>query len=173
MLDRTLTAMGSRMLADWLANPLTADRADRCPAGGRGRIGLGGTAGHDLREQLKSVHDVERLLARVTTGRASPRDLEFLGRTLRLLPQLKAKLTARSSTLLEPAGSANSISVPISVPRLEAALVDDCPLLSREGGFIRPGFHAGSTTCASWPPAASSGSPTTRPRKPHAPASPP
>ena len=49
----------------------------------------------ELRETLRRVYDVERLLARVTTGRASPRDLSFLGRTLRTLPAVKAKLTGR------------------------------------------------------------------------------
>ena len=41
VIDRTLTAMGSRLLADWVANPLTAHRAARRPAGRRGRTGLG------------------------------------------------------------------------------------------------------------------------------------
>ena len=88
--------MGSRLLADWLANPLTDAAAIRARheaverAGGRRRPWP-----TDLRETLRRVYDVERLLARVTTGRASPRDLSFLGRTLRGLPALKAKLTAR------------------------------------------------------------------------------
>ena len=95
-----------------------------------------------LREQLRGVYDLERLLARVTTGRASPRDLSFVGRTLRGLPPLKAKLTARTSALLDRAGSASSICAPTLRGRLDAALVDDCPLASRDGGFIRAGFRA-------------------------------
>ena len=43
------------------------------------------------------VYDMERLLARVITGRASPRDLSYIGRTLIGLPKLKAKLAARTS----------------------------------------------------------------------------
>jgi len=56
--------------------------------------------GDEIRELLRRVYDVERLIGRVTTGRASPRDLSFLNRTLRSLPALKAKLTARKSRLL-------------------------------------------------------------------------
>ena len=93
-----------------------------------------------LRETLRKVYDVQRLLARVTTGRASPRDLSFLGRTLRALPGLKARLTARKSGLL------NQLEAQIDLcpdlrSRLDAGLADDCPLSSRDGGFIRDGFH--------------------------------
>ena len=51
----------------------------------------------DVRDALRRVYDVERLLARVTTGRASPRDLSYIGRTLAGLPKLKAKLAGRKS----------------------------------------------------------------------------
>ena len=95
----------------------------------------------ELREQLRGIYDLERLLARVATGRASPRDLSFVGRTLRALagdqgqdhgPQQRAACATRS---------ASSTSAPKFARGLEAALVDDCPLASREGGFIRDGFQ--------------------------------
>ena len=95
----------------------------------------------ELREALRRVYDVERLLARVTTGRASPRDLSFLGRTLRCLPGLKAKLTARSSRRLNELEAEIDLCVDLR-GQLDAALIDDCPLASRDGGFIREGFHA-------------------------------
>src|SRR4029078_3837882 len=53
-----------------------------------------------LQEQLRGVYDLERLLTRGFTGRGTPRDLFFINRTLRSLPLVKAKLTARSSGLL-------------------------------------------------------------------------
>ena len=92
-----------------------------------------------LHETLRKVYDVQRLLARVTTGRAGRRDLSFLGRTLRALPGLKARLAARRARC-----SINSRPRSTSVPtssRLDAGLADDCPLSSRDGGFIRDGFH--------------------------------
>ena len=94
----------------------------------------------DLRDALRRVYDTQRLLARVTTGRASPRDLGFLGRTLRALPALKAKLTARKSPLLNQLEAEIDLCADLR-GKLDAALADECPLASREGGFIRDGFH--------------------------------
>jgi len=140
VLDRTVTAMGSRMLAEWLANPLSR----REPIVRRHEAVeelLGDPALCDaLRDALKQVYDLERLLGRVATGRASPRDLAFIGRSLRLLPTVKAKLTARRSPLLSELEEGIDLCGELS-ERLVAALVDDCPLSARDGGFIRPGFH--------------------------------
>ncbi len=67
--------MGARMLAEWLANPL-ADRA-AIDAGWMPWPNWSPTPRlcDDLRERLRGIYDLERLLARVTTGRATPRDL--------------------------------------------------------------------------------------------------
>ena len=91
VMDRTVTAMGSRLLADWLANPLVDVDRDRRAARRRGRIGRRSALRDALAEQLRGVYDLERLLARVTTGRASPRDLSFVGRTLRRLPRSRPR----------------------------------------------------------------------------------
>jgi DNA mismatch repair protein MutS len=140
VLDRTITAMGSRLLAEWVASPLV----DREAIEGRHEAveELVGEAklADDLREALRRVYDVERLLARVTTGRASPRDLSFLGRTLRSLPPLKARLAARRSKLLNQCEAEIDLC-PELRSKLDAALAEECPLACREGGFIRDGFH--------------------------------
>ena len=140
-LDRTTTAMGSRTLADWLANPL-ADLAaihDRSEA--VAELVADSRLCDDLRSRLQDIHDLQRLLARVTTGRATPRDLAFVGRTLAALPAIKARLTARTSAMLNRLESELDLCAEIRA-RLESALVDDCPLASRDGGLIRGGFHA-------------------------------
>jgi DNA mismatch repair protein MutS len=141
VLDRTTTAMGARLLGEWLANPLT----DRAAIEARldaveelmGEDGLRG----QLRESLRGIYDLQRLVARVTTGRASPRDLNSIGRTLAELPKLKAKLTARRSGLLAQL-EADLDLCPEVRSKLESALVAECPLIAREGGFIRDGFDA-------------------------------
>ena len=92
--------MGSRLLAEWLATPLADAAAIQWRLDGVEELAAEPALCAELRETLRRVYDVERLLARVTTGRASPRDLSFLGRTLRSLPGLKAKLTARKSRTL-------------------------------------------------------------------------
>jgi len=141
VLDRSVTAMGSRLLADWLAGPLTsASTIDARLAAVEELLGDPALT-DEIRQTLRRVYDVQRLLARVATGRASPRDLSFLGRTLGCLPPLKAKLTARKSRLLNQLEAEIDLCADLR-SRLDAALVDDCPLTSREGGFIRDGHHA-------------------------------
>ncbi len=140
VLDGTVTAMGSRLMADWLANPLTDAAALKLRLDAVEELVGNATLAAGIHETLRHVYDVERLLARVATGRTNPRDLSFLDRTLRSLPALKAKLAARTSELL------NQLEAQIDLcpelrSKLDAALVDDCPLTSREGGFIRDGYN--------------------------------
>ena len=139
VLDRCATAMGSRLMADWLANPLVEIARIEARHDAVEELVAESSLAADLFERLKKVYDVERLLARVVAGRAGPRDLSFLGRTLRLLPELKAKLTARRSGLLNELEAGIDLCADLR-SRLEAALVDDCPLSAKDGGFIRPGF---------------------------------
>ncbi len=100
VIDRTTTAMGSRQLADWLANPLADVAAIEARLEAVAELVAEPALAEALAEKLRGIYDLERLLARVTTGRASPRDLSFIGRTLGGLPALKAKITARRSRLL-------------------------------------------------------------------------
>ncbi|MGA2033513.1 MAG: DNA mismatch repair protein MutS, partial [Thermoguttaceae bacterium] len=142
VLDRAATAMGSRLLAQWVANPLVDAAAIRARHEAVEELVADAALAGELYEALRRVYDVERLLARVTTGRASPRDLSFLGRTLRVLPALKAKLTARKSPRLNQLEAEIELSADLRA-KLEAGLADDCPLGSHDGGFVRDGYHAG------------------------------
>jgi DNA mismatch repair protein MutS len=140
VIDRTATPMGSRLLADWISNPLTDIAAIDARLDAVEELATDASLRTAAREHLKGMYDLERLLARVATGRASPRDLSFVGRTLASLPKLKAKLAERRSALLcDLEGRLNLC--PEIRSRLEAALVDDCPLQTRDGGIIRTGFH--------------------------------
>ncbi len=138
-LDRTVTAMGSRLLADWVNNPLVDVDLINLRLDAVGELVKNEALANDLREALKQVYDVQRLLARVSTNRATPRDLSCLGRTLHGLPAVKAKLTARASALLNTLESQLDLCPELRA-QLEGALEDDCPLVSKEGGFIRSGF---------------------------------
>ena len=140
VLDNTATAMGSRLLDDWLANPLVDAPAIRARHEAVDELVGDAALAAELREVLRRVYDVERLLARATTGRASPRDLAFLGRTLRVLPGLKARLTARRSPLLCQLEGEIDLCVDLR-SKLDAALAEECPLAAHDGGFIRDGFH--------------------------------
>ena len=141
VMDRTVTSMGARLLGEWLASPLTDVTAIDARLDAIGELHADPSFTGDLREALRSIYDIERLLARVTTGRATPRDLSFVARTLRCLPVVKAKLTGRKASRLEQLESRIDLCGDVR-GKLETALTDDCPLNSRDGGFIRPGFHA-------------------------------
>jgi DNA mismatch repair protein MutS len=140
VLDRTLTAMGSRLLAEWVASPLTDRAAIEARHDALAELIAEPALMEDLCEALRRVYDVERLLARITTGRATPRDLGFLGRTLRSLPVLKARLAARRSGLLNQCEAELDLCPELRA-KLDAALAEQCPLSCRDGGFIRDGFH--------------------------------
>ncbi len=139
VMDRTATPMGSRRLAEWLAAPLTDVKSIDERLDAVAELVDDATLTAALAEQLRKVYDLERLLARVTTGRASPRDLSFVGRTLRGLPSLKAKLAGRKSLLLARLEGQVDLCPDLRA-KLDAALADDCPLSARDGGFIRGGF---------------------------------
>jgi DNA mismatch repair protein MutS len=140
-IDRTTTPMGGRLLADWLASPLTDKTQIEARLDAVGELARESSLRDDLREQLRGVYDLQRLLARVATGRCTPRDLSFVGRTLASLPKLKAKLTARKSSLLGELERQLDLCPEIR-SQLEAALLDDCPLQAKDGGMIREGFNA-------------------------------
>lgn len=139
VIDKTVTPMGARLLADWLANPLTSAAAidDRLDA--VAELVAENALREFIREQLRGVYDLERLLSRVATGRATPRDLAFISRTLGALPKLKAKLTARKSTLLSRLENDLDLCPEIRA-QLESALLEDCPLTTKDGGIIRGGY---------------------------------
>ncbi|MFM7843950.1 MAG: DNA mismatch repair protein MutS, partial [Planctomycetota bacterium] len=139
VIDRTTTPMGSRLLREWLAAPLTDAAAINQRLDAVAELMSENRRRGQLRELLKGVYDLERLLARVTTGRASPRDLSCIGRTLTRLPELKALHHESPATLLRELNEQLD-ECPDVGQLLATALADECPLSARDGGFIRAGF---------------------------------
>jgi len=140
VMDRTVTSMGARLLGEWIAAPLTDAAVIDARLDAVGELHADAAFTADLREALRSIYDVQRLLARVTTGRATPRDLSFVGRTLRCLPKVKAKLAGRKAARLVQLEERIDLCADVR-GKLEAALADECPLTAREGGFIRAGYR--------------------------------
>ena len=101
MLDRTVSCLGARLLADWLSAPLTDVESIDARLDAVDELVRDAAVASQLRDALRQTYDIQRLLARVTTGRASPRDLAFVSQTLSCLPKVKAKLTGRTSRLLQ------------------------------------------------------------------------
>jgi DNA mismatch repair protein MutS len=141
VVDQTVTSMGARRIAEWLASPLVDVAQIEARHEAVGEFVADSRLCDSLRELCAGIYDVQRLLSRVSTGRASPRDLAHVARTLAALPKIKARLTGRQSPLLGELEARLDLCEEVR-GRLDAALVDDCPLASGEGGIIRPGFHA-------------------------------
>ncbi|MBC8117278.1 MAG: DNA mismatch repair protein MutS, partial [Candidatus Saccharimonas sp.] len=82
VIDETVTPMGARLLAEWLSNPLTEPSKIERRLDAVEELHDDAMFCRDLRDQLREGYDLQRLTARVATGRCSPRDLSCLARTL-------------------------------------------------------------------------------------------
>jgi DNA mismatch repair protein MutS len=140
VLDRTVTAMGARTLAEWVAAPLTNLAQIHARQDAIAELLHDPRLLTETRDHLRGIYDMERLLSRVTTGRASPRDLQQVAKTLKNLPPLKARLTARAAQLLNELEAQIDLC-PELAGKLNAALADECPLALKDGGIIRPGYN--------------------------------
>lgn len=141
VIDETVSPMGARLLADWLSNPLTDIAAINRRLDAVAEFAANPVLCRELRELLREAYDLQRLTARVATGRASPRDLRFLTNTLQLLPKWKAKLCGRKAPLIQELEAALDLCADVRAD-IEAAVIDDPPLSLLEGGLIRDGYNA-------------------------------
>jgi DNA mismatch repair protein MutS len=93
----------------------------------------------DLRNVLSKAYDLQRLSARIGTGRAGPRDLGSVARTLVLLPEIQAVLARGNSPLLQSLSQKIAL-LPHLRDKLFAALEEQLPLSAKEGGIIKQGY---------------------------------
>ncbi|MFQ5570875.1 MAG: DNA mismatch repair protein MutS [Rhodothermales bacterium] len=141
ILDETLSPMGGRLLRKWLVRPLRnveninkrLDAVEALFAARRLR--------ENLRNELREIGDLERLAAKVCTGRASPRDLIHLKLSLKQIPLLKALLQDEPCDTLRRLADNMTLCTPV-VERIEEALVDEPPASIQDGGLFREGYHA-------------------------------
>ncbi|MCG7864041.1 MAG: DNA mismatch repair protein MutS [Candidatus Thiodiazotropha endolucinida] len=140
IMDRTVTAMGSRMLRRWISQPLrhreaVAERHATIEALLASRLY------HELREILQGIGDIERILARVALKSARPRDLATLRDAIGALPQLQPLLTQLDSPL-SPALARQIGEHPAIHQLLQGAIIEQPPMLIRDGGVIAEGYDA-------------------------------
>ncbi len=140
VMDRTVTPMGARFLHDALLAPLGETPAIEARLDAVEELLRDHGLRNELRELLEQASDLQRLTTRAATGRATPRDLGAIARTLRLLPKIKAKLTARHSPLLSELNGRLELC-PDLRELLDAALADELPASAKDGGLIRTGHR--------------------------------
>ena len=140
VIDKTKTAMGKRMLRNWVERPLMSISMITKRQNAVGELADNSEKRDSIRESLSGVKDMERLTARITYGTANARELKALETTISNLPQIKAQLEGCGATLLKEI--ATSIDLLQDVEGLiNRAIVDDPPFSIREGGMIKEGFN--------------------------------
>ncbi len=141
VLDRTATSMGARLLKGWVLAPLVDVGPIRERQAAVRELCEDSPTRAALTTELQEIADLERIAARVGTGRAGPRDLAALSDSLGRVPQVRSALEASQSALLgRVLGALDPIEDLGSL--LERALLDAPALGIKEGGIIRPGFDA-------------------------------
>lgn len=142
ILDKTVTSMGGRLLRRWLDAPLLSlsaisERQDAVRA-----LTARSIFRSDVRDGLRQVGDLERLISRIGSGLATGRDLSVLRQSLQILPSLIAALDGVEG-VLELTGIRNTL---LNLPGellvlIERSIADEPPVGLREGGLIKEGFN--------------------------------
>jgi DNA mismatch repair protein MutS len=140
-IDRTMTSMGGRLLRAWLLRPLVAleriqDRLDAVE-----EIAFRSTERAKLRETLKTIHDVERLVARASLGIAGPRDLVALRQSIAAVPRVRMLLTELQAPLVRSLVAELDDCADLR-DELDRTLVEEPAAVARDGGMIRDGVDA-------------------------------
>jgi DNA mismatch repair protein MutS len=140
VLDKTVTSMGGRTIRKWIEQPLIniSDISERLDAVGELKEKF--MARMEIRELLRKVYDIERLMGKVVLGSANCRDLIALKHSLGQVPFIKeimkglnSALNRRNNELLDNMEDIYGL--------IDSAIVDDPPAATREGGIIKTGYN--------------------------------
>jgi len=139
VIDRTVTAMGGRMLREWLIRPL----AERGPIELRqqavGALVASGSQRQQLRDLLRRIGDLERLLSRMSVGTGTPAELAALRASLEALPPVRDAAgdlrCPAIDTIVEGMEDLSDLA-----GLLRRALAEDPPSTAREGRLVRDGY---------------------------------
>jgi DNA mismatch repair protein MutS len=155
VLDRTITPMGARKLRSWILQPLRDLTELRCRQQMIADLLQEPDLLSSIREELKSIRDVERAVGRLSQASGNARDLVALKNSLEQIPKLKAELQKLLDRLAFGANRVNEPGevellaqrlqneiqeMPALAEKLTKALVDDPPMALKEGGIFRDGY---------------------------------
>ena len=139
VLDKTKTAMGARLLRNYIEQPLVDKAAILVRQAAVEELYHNYIDREELREYLNPIYDMERLIGRISYNTANPRDLVAFQSSLKMLPPIKQVLSGCKAPLLknleeEIDGLEDLCSL------IESAIEENPPLVVREGGIIKEGF---------------------------------
>ncbi len=141
VLDHTVTAMGGRLLRNWIEQPLLVFGEIELRLEAEAELVKDVFLRQDLKDALKNIYDMERLAGKISFGSANARDLVALKKSLSYLPVLKNLLEQADAALLKRTGHAIDLMVEV-MELLEAAIEDEPPLSLRDGGIIKTGYNS-------------------------------
>ena len=138
VLDNTSTSMGGRLLSRWLNKPLKDQTVLRNRHQSVEAL-LGSYRFEDIQPLLKQVGDIERIVSRIALGSARPRDLSTLRQSLKIVPSLHEALAVIEFAHLQALQSQINPHLDL-VSLLDRAIIEEPPVLIRDGGVIAAGF---------------------------------
>jgi DNA mismatch repair protein MutS len=137
LLDQTITAMGKRLMHQWVSQPLLSVERIESRQGGVKYFFEHSMLRAELRDAFKSLADLERLTNRIIAGYAQPRDMVALRATLEKLPEIVDLLKADPAPTL-PLPTVELCSNELAT--VQAAIADEPPATLQNTGVIRPGY---------------------------------
>jgi len=141
LLDETVTSMGGRKLRNWVSYPLLDPCQIRARLEGVSELKEKKIERKELRECLRKVFDLERLISRISMGSANARDLVGLKGSMDCLPRIKELMKGMEGGFLVDIGG--EIDELRDVAQgIHRSIVDNPPFSLREGGIIRDGYHS-------------------------------
>lgn len=141
VLDKTKTAMGKRLLRNWLDSPLINPAAIQKRLNAVEELAEDTMLRCDIMESLSGIFDLERLMTRIVYGNAGPRELKALESTCRQLPDLHERIAGCKSINLSRICQQMDTLEDI-VDLLSRAICDSPPATLKDGNVIQDGFHS-------------------------------
>ncbi|MCL2625997.1 MAG: DNA mismatch repair protein MutS [Cystobacterineae bacterium] len=141
VIDKTTTTLGARKLVRWILSPLTQKQEIEARYNLVEEWRDKSARREQLRAHLKEMGDIERLCARLSLASGTPRDMRVLGQALCVFPKITAAISGMQSALLAclmPLLENKELQA--LAQRLLRALIDEPPINTAEGGFMRGGF---------------------------------
>jgi len=137
-LDRTITAMGARLLKQWIRYPLIDEKKIQARHDAVEEAVSKIHITRSIRDCLKSIHDLERLGSKISMGQSNARDLTALKRSLNQIPEILKTLSGFTSLLFQLQETVDPL-YDLSI-LIEDAIREDAPPTIHEGGIIREGY---------------------------------
>ena len=140
VLDKTKTAMGARKLRSYIEQPLIDKEEIEKRLDAVEELKDNAISREEIREYLNPIYDLERLISKISYKSANPRDLVAFKTSLTMLPHIKYLIQGFSGTLLKEVEEQMD-SLEDLCELLEKSIVEDPPILIKEGGIIKEGYN--------------------------------